>query len=357
MRQMRILHIIEGLQESCGISRFIVEIAREQQALGQDVAILTTRNWNVLADDLMIFQTYAPEVAAQEYSPDIVHVHGCWNKYVHRMASWCQRRQIPYCLSPHGAWTEWALRFHRWKKMLAWLFFQRRDARNAAAFHATVSSEVDDIRRLKLTQPVITAPLGMRVGIDGAGVPPIGARGKIMLYLGRLHHKKNVHGLLDVWRSIPSEQRAEWKLLIAGKPGPGDDCYLESLRKLADDSCCFVGEVIGREKEKMYQSARIFVLPSFSENFGAVVLEALANGTPVITTEGTPWKETIDYGCGWRCSPDAEALRGAMIRAMGTDVAELEAMSGNALDYVQKNFSWKKSAEVLISGYRALLSK
>ena len=352
---MRILHVIEGMQESCGISRFVVEITRELKWFGEDVAIVTTRNWNVLADDITIFETFVPETASGKFNPQLVHLHGCWNRYIHRMACWCQAKNVPYVMSPHGAWTPWAWHYHRLKKRIAWLLFQKRDALRAMAFHATVESEYDDIHRLGLHQPVVIAPLGAR--IPNGAIEDISKREKIVLYLGRLHHKKNVHGLLEAWKSIPNTSGSGWRLLIAGKPGPGDDEYLEKLKNESSVNCSFVGEVTGLDKEKLYQSARVFVLPSFSENFGSVVLEALANGTPVITTSGTPWDNTVEAGCGWRTSADVKDLRKTMVRAIQTTDDELTRMSLAARQFVRENYSWEKSARTLVDAYQKVLEK
>ena len=226
---MRVLHVIEGIQESCGISRFVIEADRALQALGVDSAVVTTRNWNVQADDLQIYQAMSPEEGAEAFAPDVVHLHGCWNKYLHRVALWCRKHGIPYVISPHGAWTPWAWQYHRWRKRIAWFMYQKKDAFEASAIHVTVESEADDVKRLGLALPLCTAPLGVKPPVNEERIPLVSNRAKCILTLGRLHPKKNVHGLLEAWKMIPQEVRRDWRLVVAGKPSPGMDDYLRQL--------------------------------------------------------------------------------------------------------------------------------
>jgi glycosyltransferase involved in cell wall biosynthesis len=350
----RILHVIEGIQESCGISRFVVETVRELQYLGQNAAIVTTKNWNVPADDLKIYQTMTPEDAANHFQPQVIHINGCWNNYVHRMAKWCRSNHVPYILSPHGAWTQWAMNFRAWKKRVAWWLFQKADASGASGFHVTVTSETSDVRRLGFSQPVTVAPLGIRISEKMGGNPPMVSRNKVLLYLGRLHRKKNIHRLIAVWKGLPRDMRSDWKLVIAGKTGPDNPEYLTQLQELADGDCQFVGEVTGISKDMLYCQARLCILPSFSENFGVVVLEALASGTPVIATTGTPWAALKENNCGWWVEPTEADLLQALSIAMSLPDARLQEMSQSARSYVEANFSWRKSTERLLEAYEQL---
>ncbi len=353
---MRILHVIEGIQESCGISRFVIEVSRKLRALNEDVAIVTTKNWNVPADDLNIFQTNSPSAVADAYKPDVVHIHGCWNMYVHCMAKWCRKHNLPYVFSPHGAWTQWAWRYHRLKKWVAWHLYQRRDALGASAFHVTVHSEADDVKHLGFPHPIHVIPLGVSMSMEDNTIFDVVQRARIVLYLGRIHPVKNLHGLLEAWRQIPVEMHSKWQLIIAGKPSPGQDNYLAKLKANAPQNVSFVGEVMGKAKERLFQDARCFVLPSFSENFGSVVLEALVNGTPVITTSGTPWDDTIKYGCGWRTEADVTSMRDAILNAMMISDDKLAQMSMAARQYVRDNYSWERSAKNLLVTYQSIIS-
>lgn len=348
---LKVLHVIEGIQESCGISRFVIETVRELRFLGADAVIATTKNWNVPADDLVLFQTQFPEAAATDFKPDLVHLHGCWNRYIHRVAVWCRRNDVPYFLSPHGAWTPWAMEFHAWKKRIAWWLYQKTDAQRAVCFHVTVASETEDVKRLGFSQEVVVAPLGIHVKDHDNETSQGLLDEKILLYLGRLHFKKNVHGLLKVWQRLPKEIKTGWKLVIAGKTGPDNPEYLQQLQELADSDCEFVGEVVGNEKEVLYSRASLYILPSFSENFGVVVLEALAAGTPVITTSGTPWQSLPEVGCGWWVDPSEDTLLEVLTEAMSQPEYTLRRMGEAGGEHVREAYSWRHTAELLKEAY------
>ena len=350
---MKILHAMQGVQQSCGISKFVLETTRELQRAGHTAAIVTTRNWNAPADDLHLVETLEPARFADEFTPQIVHIHGAWNHYVRRMAAWCRARGIPYVLSPHGAWTPWAMHYHRLRKWLAWLWFQRKDAHGAAAFHVTVQSEAEDIRRLGLAQPVVIAPLGVRQ--PEGELPPLASRPKAVLCLGRLHVKKNIDGLLRAWAQVPATLREGWRLLIAGKAGLGDDDYLKSLHSLASPDCEFLGEVMGEDKDRLYRQVRLFVLPSFSENFGAVIPEALSYGVPAIATTGTPWQCLQKAQCGWWVAPTPKALADTLAQAMTIPPDQFAAWGVNARALATRDFSWQRTADTLLDAYRKIV--
>lgn len=354
---MKILYVIEGLQESCGISKFVIEIVRELHSNGELAAILTAKNWNVIADDITIFQANNPEALAKEFRPDVVHIHGCWNMYVHRMALWCRKNNVYYVFSPHGAWTQWAWQYHHLKKWIAWHLYQRRDANGAAAFHVTVDDEAADVKRLRLSQPIYIAPLGVSIPNERRMIPTVDQHDKVLLYLGRIHPKKNLHGLLEAWKKIPSDTQNGWELIIAGKPSPGQDSYHAKLKKIATKNVSFVGEIVGSEKERLYQISKCFILPSFSENFGSVVLEALINGTPVITTTGTPWSNIVEQKCGWQCEPTVEAIQETLIKAMSMSESSLIDMGQRGRQFAYENYSWRHSSQILINAYQKILDK
>src|SRR5690606_10208129 len=121
---------------------------------------------------------------------------------------------------------------------------------------------------------------------------------------------------------------AGWKSIIAG---PDEGGYLNHLQRRSvqlgvNEDFDFIGSVDGEAKWDLYRRASLFVLPSYSENFGVVVGEALAAGVPVITTRATPWEILETNRCGWWIEPHAEALESALRIACMTTPEELAAM-------------------------------
>ena len=119
----------------------------------------------------------------------------------------------------------------------------------------------------------------------------------------------------------------------------------------------FVGSVDGAEKAALYHSADLFVLPTFSENFGVVIAEALACGLPVITTKGAPWQGLETHLCGWWVDVGVEPLVDALQRAFRTPDSELKAMGERGRVYAENSFAWPKIAEQTLDVYRWVLGQ
>src|SRR5205807_2621978 len=130
-------------------------------------------------------------------------------------AAYCTRRRVPYMISPHGMLDPWAIRHHRWKKVLAYAVFETNHVHGARCIRALCDSEARDIRQLKLKNPVAVIPNGvdlpeLRVatGTDGdapwANLTEPGQ--KVLLFLGRIHPKKGLTNLLKAWAAVRKSQ-------------------------------------------------------------------------------------------------------------------------------------------------------
>ncbi len=117
------------------------------------------------------------------------------------------------------------------------------------------------------------------------------------------------------------------------------------------DSVVIAGEVQGKMKDALLANADLFVLPSYSENFGIVVAEAMAWGRPVIASTGTPWKEVAEVGAGWWVKPEEDAIAGALAEALGKRPEELEAMGAKGRALVEERYTWSAPAAKLVAAY------
>jgi glycosyltransferase involved in cell wall biosynthesis len=117
----------------------------------------------------------------------------------------------------------------------------------------------------------------------------------------------------------------------------------------------FTGMVQGEEKLALYRRADSFVLPSYSENFGIVITEALACGTPVVTTTGTPWKELVDADAGRWVAPERGALAEALRDLLGMSEEKRREMGQRGRKLVFENYTWDIAARKMITVYRCIL--
>ena len=290
--------------------------------------------------------------------PTLVHSNGVWHPVNHWAAGAARAWGVPLIIQPHGMLEPWALGQKRLKKRLALALFQRRDLESARAFVATSEMECDGLRRFGLRQPVAVIPNG--VDFDDAGAADLGGarrqgRERIALFLSRVHPKKGVLELVQAWGQVGP---AGWRLRIAGPDEGGHWGQVERLvRQLAlGDRVVYLGPVEGARKAALYREADLFVLPTFSENFGVVVAEALAHGLPVITTRGAPWADLEIYGCGWWIEVGVDPLVVALREAMALSDGERAAMGARGREYVRR-FDWGRIAEQTLALYRWVLGQ
>lgn len=366
---MKHLHVIAGLQKAAGTSVFCVELCNHLARQGEEchIAVRKRREGDYLPDSAVsLFAIEDNSLSSLSFRPDIVHIHALWDPFLHRVSAWARRAALPVIYSPHGMLTPWALGQKRIKKALALAAYQYRDLKFARMLHATANSEVQDIRRLGLRQPVVVAPLGVAV----ESVLPRRIRRdsepRIALFVSRVHPKKGLANLVEAWAAI---KPCGWKMVIAG---PDQDGHEREIKDLAEDRGVaqdfeFVGAVFGKEKECLYNQADLFVLPTHSENFGVVVLEALAAGVPVITTKGAPWSELQGYcdhpvdamasvkqntgRAGWWIDIGVEPLAEALKEAMGLSDDERRAMGENGRRLVEAKYTWSAIAEQMKAAY------
>lgn len=218
---------------------------------------------------------------------DIVHLHGIWPPFYHRFVIAARKRQIPIVWSIHGMLSPWAMKYKRWKKIPAWWLWQKRDLKSAAVLHVTSGREIEWVRAQGFTNRIVNIPLGTKLP---DAVPARAHKPKRLLFVGRVSPIKALDNLIRAWDLV---RPADWTLRIVGNDERG---YQANLVRLVEELKLgarveFPGPKFGTDLEEEYQNADALVLPSHTENFGAVVADALAWGLPVITSKGTPWRE------------------------------------------------------------------
>ena len=228
----------------------------------------------------------------------------------------------------------------------------RRDLDHAAALHFTSATERDAVMPLKLKPKAIVEPLGVDLrefqtlpvrGTFRAKFPQIGGR-KIILFLGRLHGGKGMEYLIPALRA----QGLEDAMLVA--VGPDSGGFQTVLQRMAAengvaDRVRFTGMLRGRERIEALTDADLFALPSEHENFGIVVVEALACGTPVIVSGGVALhSEVTSAGVGSSVPVgDVPALSAELRRWLSDD--ELRRRTGErARPFAWERFDWAKIA-------------
>lgn len=233
---------------------------------------------------------WAPALARQLRSAiadfDLVHLHSVFLWPTYAAARTAKRAAIPYVMSPRGMLVGDVIRRKsRWVKS-AWIkLVERRSFAEAAGLHVTAEIEGTEIKALGLALPeIFCVPNGVSWPARHQPLSEGPFRGiprPYALFLSRINRKKGLDRLIRAWKWVP-----QLKLIIAGND---DENYLPELKALAAsegvaDRLQFIGLVSDEHKWALYESAEMFILPSYSENFGNVVAEAMAMACPVIVT-------------------------------------------------------------------------
>jgi glycosyltransferase involved in cell wall biosynthesis len=284
----------------------------------------------------------------------LLHDNGLWLPTNHMAARAARAMRIPFIISPRGMLTPWAMRFHGFKKRLAWLLYQHRDLQSAQALHATSRQEAGEFRALGLTQPIAVIPNGVDTPFQKSETRNQKSEIRTVLFLSRIHPKKGLLDLVEAWNLV---RPTGWRMLIAGGDENGHltEVKTEIKKQKLENSFEFVGEVTDDKKWDFYRSADLFVLPTKSENFGIVIAEALACGLPVITTRGTPWEELWQRQCGWWVEIGAKPLADALDEAMRLPDEERRAMGLRGRKLVEENYTWAAAAKKMVAVYRWML--
>lgn len=284
---------------------------------------------------------------------DVVHQHGIWAPLPVMSGRFARQNDVPLVLSPHGMLETWARSHHAWRKRIAWKVYQHRNLDSAAALIASSNSEAEQFRQLGFSQPIAVITHGVAPPLD----PPTASRPQQVkrqaLFLSRIHPKKGIDLLLDAWASVDAP---DWELIIVGNDDGGHRAALEAraAHLKISDQVRFVGPQFGDQKDRIFRSADVMVLPSHSENFGIVVAEALQYGLPVITTTGTPWRHLSEEHCGWCVDASAAAIAAALREAIGLSDADRQAMGERGMALIERDHRWPKIAEQYWQLYRWL---
>lgn len=287
-----------------------------------------------------------------EIKPDVFHANCCWLPMSAYTAMWARNAGYHVVYTPHGMLEPWIMKRHYWtKKFPASLLFQKRGIQIANVIHATAESEKHNLTQLGWNNNIEVIP--NCVEIDKITMKESWIRNKNILFLSRVHVKKGINFLIEATANLKTELQG-YTINIAGE---GEESYINELKQLAsklgvENLIHFIGGVYGDKKWELFKKADLFVLPTHSENFGIVVAEALACGTPVITTQGTPWQELESYHCGWWTEIGTEATTKALKEFLQCTETQLEQMGKNGRKLIEEKYSSQKVAQDMVELYK-----
>ena len=218
-----------------------------------------------------------------------------------------------------------------------------REGTEAAAFAFNLPPFVEIPNGVDLVSPAASAELAPRTTALLNGSP-------FLLFVGRISWKKGLDRLVPALTALPGT-----RLIVAGSDEEGSQAALTELAVTAGvaDRVVFCGPVNAAEKGALFSRALALVLPSYSENFGNVVLEAMAAGRPVIVSSEVGLADLVDAtGSGVVIRGGAEPLGGAIAR-LSKDTAAGDAMGRNGTAAAAR-YSWDNVAAQMETLYESI---
>lgn len=346
---MKILQITTGMQKASGVTSFVANLVAELKARNVETEVVMT---------------------ATGFAPcDVVHIHGLWSPLLHRASKWARENGIPVVWSTHGMSAPWSMWHKWWKKLPAWWLYQKWDLKRAAAIHCTTDLEVEWNRKLGFKNCFV-APLGTNEALtqrhrDTERLE--GCRDCLkVLFVGRIYPVK---GLENLVRAAALIKRSNNRTMLFRIVGPDQAGHQAALMKLAEelgvsDLFEWPGPKFGEELSAEYGSCDLLILPSFTENFGGVVIDALAHGKPVIASKFTPWKVLEDEHCGWWVDNKPESLAVALSALVDAENSTfqnirtlLREMGLRGRKLVEERYTWSAVCDKMVRGYEEALLK
>ena len=387
---MRILHVVPSYFPAVRYGGPIVSVHGLCKALarqGHDVHVFTTNvdgpidsdvplDAPVDLDGVKVRYFPVPALRRLYWSPrmgnalredmktfDIAHTHSVFLWPTRAAARAAKRSRVPYVLSPRGMLVmDLVQRRSRWLKK-AWISLaERHNIEDAAIVHLTSKLEAVELAQFGFKLPgVCVVPNGADLASDGEGnqmpsttIMELAAGPRYLLFLGRINWKKGLDRLIAAMALVP-----EIRLIIAGNDEENYQPTLEALaaQHWVAERIRFAGPAYGEDKRVLLRHATALVVPSYSENFGNVVLEAMAAGCPVVATREVGAADIVsESGAGIVLEGSPEALASG-IAALMSDPQSAGVMGSRGKEAVAGRYTWDVVAKSMENVYKSFCAK
>lgn len=291
---------------------------------------------------------------------DLLHLHSVflWPTWV--AARIAKKTKKPYIISPRGMLVKTLIQRKSSIAKTAWIYFvERKNIENAAAIHVTSQIESDELRKFAFKlRRIVNIPNGIDMPKEGlrdnisSSVKGVIGKKPYLLFIGRINWKKGLDRLIPAMTYVPDVH-----LVIAGNDEENYMPTIEMLTKIHSvrNRITFAGPVYGDEKTFLLKHASVFVLPSYSENFGNIVLEAMAAGCPVVVTPEVGVADIIrEHGAGMVNEGNPDIL-GNQLRDLLSDPEHLKEMGRRGMKAIVEGFTWDIVAKQMEKAYEEIL--
>lgn len=380
---MKVYHLIGNLDDTIGgpaksvpylvrdlnklnIKSYLISIRSKEKGLNEIIEKYKLE-WNSFPNKYLKNTEYSP--ALREFLIDsikknvivILHVHSLWKFMSFLSSSLSKRYKVPLILSLRGS-----IELNKLKKKIAWKLYQKNVFQNSSVIHVTNKNDILKLRELGVNSPIALIPNGidldqfkfLKTKEQIKKKLKLKVNKKYILFLSRIHQRKGLKYLVNAWVKI-AENFRDWDLLIVGPTY--DIKYYNDIKKHINKfnltrRVHFVGMLRGDIKLDYFNVSDLFVLPSYSENFGIAIAEAMAAKLPIITTQATPWEEINKCNAGWWVKLNQAEIDNALKKALQCNEFELKKKGINAYKLIQ-NYDNKSQSQKIKNVYKWVLGK
>ncbi len=356
-QKLSLVHVVpEICRNAYGVSSVLNNIIPEQKNRGYKINVSTLNK---------------PFPDLKKKSADIIHQHMIWLRHGKSALKLKQKFDAPLIIAPHGALDPWAMSKSKLKKFFAWNIYEKKRIQSADCLQATSIFEITHFRKLNFNQPIAHIPNGLNLKfyqeplfdlerIFYKKYPELEDK-RCLLFLSRITPQKGLHIFLDAFSIfLKNKEMRNWHLIIVGNDQDGflkNELTYQISSLGIQENITILPPKYDQEKKELFAISEVFVLPSLSEGFPMVILEALAFGLPVFTTTASPWMSLPDEKAGWWTKPLVDHFINVLNDIGRKDSSELSIMGENARNLVQENYSIEVVTKKLDTLYRWLLGK
>ncbi|NEP06937.1 MAG: glycosyltransferase [Okeania sp. SIO2G4] len=298
---------------------------------------------------------------------DLAHIHALFSPVTTMAATMARANNLPYILRPLGTLDPADLRKKNLLKKIYVSLLEKRNIAHAAALHFTSLEEAKVSERFGVSTRDLVIPLGVNPPgniqdeklVNYLQSQAIEIKHPVILFMSRIEPKKGLDLLLPALEKLLAEG-IDFQFILAGA-NPQDPNYEAKIRSQIEGSplakCTKItGFVTGEIKASLLQVADVFVLPSYYENFGIAVAEAMVAGTPVVISDQVHiCQDVADAEAGWVGSCKIEDMA-ILIKSALQNEAERKQRGLNAKELARKNYSWEAIAIQTIQAYQKIIT-
>lgn len=286
---------------------------------------------------------------------DILHQHGIWMPISLYSLKIKRNSNLKSIIQPHGFLLPYSRNLAKRKKQVVFSLFEKKNLNSSNVLVACAEYEAKVLKELFPEKHVAIIPNGIpdEFFIAENTRNHTMEKKRRMLFLSQIIPVKGLERVLRSIKAIGVDEFLNWEFIIAGYEDVNYKSFLDELiSNLGLKSIVkFVGPKFGLDKLNLIDNSDVFILPSYNENYGIVVAEALARGIPVLTTKGAPWDELVTNRCGFWVDNTELGIKEGLLQVMSSSREELQEMGARGRKLIKNNYLWSKTSLKTIEMY------